>query len=62
MDALSFALVCEELGRADSSVRGFLTVHAGLVAGCIEQWGTRGAEAALPAAAGSRASGSAATA
>ncbi|MGH2516865.1 MAG: acyl-CoA dehydrogenase family protein [Ktedonobacterales bacterium] len=40
MDYLSFALVCEELGRADSSVRGFLTVHAGLVALCIQQWGS----------------------
>lgn len=40
MDAVSFALVCEELGRADSSVRGLLTVHASLVSGCLEQWGT----------------------
>ncbi|WIG60975.1 MAG: Acyl-CoA dehydrogenase [Ktedonobacterales bacterium] len=40
MDAISFALVCEELGRADSSVRGFLTVHAGLVASCIQRWGS----------------------
>ncbi len=40
MDAVSFTLVCEELGRADSSVRGLLTVHASLVSGCIEQWGT----------------------
>src|SRR6476619_5090486 len=29
----AYALVCEELGRVDSSVRGFLTVHVGLVAG-----------------------------
>ena len=40
LDYMSYALVCEELGRADSSVRGFLTVHAGLVAGCIQDWGT----------------------
>ncbi len=40
MDNVSFALVNEELGRADSSVRGFLTVHAGLVASCIERWGS----------------------
>lgn len=40
MDYLSYALICEELGRVDSSVRGFLTVHAGLVAGCIGAWGT----------------------
>src|ERR1051326_5380292 len=39
MDYVSFALVCEELGWADSSVRGFLTVHAGLVALCIREWG-----------------------
>src|SRR5580765_283894 len=37
MDYVSYALVCEELGRADSSVRGFLTVHVGLVAGCIQE-------------------------
>ncbi|MEA2574276.1 MAG: hypothetical protein QOH93_1574 [Chloroflexia bacterium] len=40
MDYLRYALICEELGRVDSSVRGFLTVHAGLVAGCIQEWGT----------------------
>jgi hypothetical protein len=40
MDYLSFALVYEELGRADSSVRGFLAVHAGLVSLCIRDWGT----------------------
>lgn len=39
MDNLSFALVSEELGRVDSSVRGFVSVHAGLVSLCIEQWG-----------------------
>jgi butyryl-CoA dehydrogenase len=39
-DYLSYALICEELGRVDSSVRGFLTVHAGLVSGCIVEWGT----------------------
>ncbi|MDQ6692831.1 MAG: acyl-CoA dehydrogenase family protein [Chloroflexota bacterium] len=40
MDLVSFALICEELGWADSSVRGFLTVHTGLVSSCIEAWGT----------------------
>jgi len=39
LDYLSFALVYEELGRADSSVRGFLAVHAGLVSLCIRDWG-----------------------
>ncbi len=40
MDSVSYALVCEELGRVDSSVRGFLTVHAGLVSMCMQDWGT----------------------
>lgn len=39
-DALSLALCYEELGLADSSVRGFMTVHTSLVAKCIAQWGT----------------------
>ena len=40
MDYLSYALLCEELGRADSSVRGFLTVHTSLVSLCIQDWGS----------------------
>lgn len=40
MDSLSFALICEELGWADSSLRGFLTVHAGLVMMCVYAWGS----------------------
>lgn len=40
MDYLSFALVYEELGRVDSSVRGFLAVHSGLVSLCIRDWGS----------------------
>jgi len=40
MDHVSYALVCEELGWADASVRGFLTVHTSLVGQCIEEWGT----------------------
>src|SRR5436190_17518954 len=40
MDYVSYAAVCEELGRADSSVRGFLTVHASLVSLCIQEWGS----------------------
>jgi butyryl-CoA dehydrogenase len=39
-DDLGFALACEELGRVDASVRGFLCVHAGLVARCIVDLGT----------------------
>ncbi len=40
MDYLSFALVYEELGRVDSSIRGFLAVHASLVSLCLRDWGT----------------------
>ena len=40
MDNLSLALIYEELGRACSSVRGFMTVHSSLVMQCIYQWGT----------------------
>src|SRR5712691_1031474 len=40
MDYVSYALLCEELGRVDSSVRGFLTVHTSLVSLCIDDWGT----------------------
>jgi alkylation response protein AidB-like acyl-CoA dehydrogenase len=40
MDFVSYALLCEELGQVDSSVRGFLTVHTSLVSLCIREWGT----------------------
>ncbi|GAC1347516.1 MAG: acyl-CoA dehydrogenase [Ktedonobacteraceae bacterium] len=40
MDYVSYALLCEELGRVDSSVRGFLTVHTSLVSLCIRDWGS----------------------
>lgn len=39
-EAVSLALCYEELGRVDSSVRGFMTVHTSLVSQCILQWGT----------------------
>lgn len=39
-DSVSLALAYEELGRADSSLRGFMTVHTSLVAQCILNWGT----------------------
>ena len=41
MSYMSYALVMEELGWADQSVRGFLTVHAGLVAGLVQDWATQ---------------------
>lgn len=40
LDPLSYCLLIEELGRVDSSVRGVVTVHAGLVAKTIVRWGT----------------------
>ncbi|UQA96310.1 acyl-CoA dehydrogenase family protein [Streptomyces halobius] len=38
-DHLSYVLVTEELGRADSSVRGIVSVSLGLVAKTIASWG-----------------------
>ncbi|MEO8084879.1 MAG: acyl-CoA dehydrogenase family protein [Ardenticatenales bacterium] len=40
MDYVSFALVYEELGYVDSSIRGFLAVHGGLVTLCLRDHGT----------------------
>ncbi len=40
MDNLSYCLVVEELGRADSSVRGVVSVNVGLVGKTILKWGT----------------------
>jgi hypothetical protein len=39
-DAMQLALMYEEIGRADQSVRGFLSVHLGLVSQCLLQYGT----------------------
>ncbi|MEW2415635.1 acyl-CoA dehydrogenase family protein [Streptomyces sp. NPDC046866] len=39
-DHLAYALVLEELGRADSAVRGIVSVSLGLVAKTIAAWGT----------------------
>src|SRR5579875_2920026 len=36
---VSMTLVYEEMGRVDSSVRGFLAVHVGLVSHCLLDWG-----------------------
>jgi alkylation response protein AidB-like acyl-CoA dehydrogenase len=40
LDTLSYCLVMEELGRADSSVRGLVSVNVGLVGKTIKRWGT----------------------
>ncbi|MEU3775077.1 acyl-CoA dehydrogenase family protein [Streptomyces sp. NPDC032472] len=39
-DHLAYALVLEELGRADSAVRGIVSVSLGLVAKTIAAWGS----------------------
>ena len=40
LGALPMSLVYEELGRVDSAVRGCVTVQVGLVAHCLDDWGT----------------------
>ncbi|MFI0941869.1 acyl-CoA dehydrogenase family protein [Streptomyces sp. NPDC021020] len=40
-DHLAYCLVTEELGRADSSVRGIVSVSLGLVAKSVAQWGSQ---------------------
>ncbi len=40
-DSVSLALAYEELGRIDSSIRGFMTVHTSLVSQCILKWGSK---------------------
>jgi butyryl-CoA dehydrogenase len=40
LDYLSYGLVVEEIGRADSSARTVVSVQTSLVAGSIEQWGS----------------------
>ena len=40
IDNVSYCLIIEELGKADSSVRGVVSVNVGLVAKTILKWGT----------------------
>jgi alkylation response protein AidB-like acyl-CoA dehydrogenase len=40
LDNVSYCLIIEEIGRADSSVRGIVSVNTGLVAKTIHKWGT----------------------
>ncbi|HXJ66752.1 MAG TPA: acyl-CoA dehydrogenase family protein, partial [Actinomycetota bacterium] len=40
IDNLSYCLVIEEIGKADSSVRGLISVNVGLVAKTVLKWGT----------------------
>jgi alkylation response protein AidB-like acyl-CoA dehydrogenase len=40
LDSVSYTLLCEELGRADSSVRGIVSVSNGLFGKTVAKWGT----------------------
>ena len=40
LDYMSYALIVEQVGRADSSARTVVSVQTSLVAGSIEKWGT----------------------
>ena len=40
LDNVSYCLIIEEIGRADSSVRGIISVNTGLVGKTINKWGT----------------------
>ena len=40
LDNLSYCLIIEEIGRADSSVRGIISVNTGLVGKNVYKWGT----------------------
>jgi alkylation response protein AidB-like acyl-CoA dehydrogenase len=40
LETVSYCLLMEELGRADSSVRGIVSVNLGLVGKTIARWGT----------------------
>jgi alkylation response protein AidB-like acyl-CoA dehydrogenase len=40
LDSVSYCLLCEELGRADSSVRGIVSVSNGLFGKTVAKWGS----------------------
>jgi alkylation response protein AidB-like acyl-CoA dehydrogenase len=47
LDSVSYTLLCEELGRADSSVRGIVSVSNGLFGKTVARWGTEAQRSAL---------------
>ena len=58
LDSVSYCLLCEELGKADSSVRGIVSVSNGLYGKTIAKWGTAAQRAEhLPALASGEALG-----
>ena len=40
LDMVSYTLVVEEIGRADSNVRGIVSVSNGLFGKTVARWGT----------------------
>jgi len=50
LDTVSYCVVMEELGRADSSVRGIVSVNNGLAGKTIAKWGSGGTEGGVAAA------------
>jgi len=40
LDSISYCLLCEELGKADSSVRGIVSVSNGLFGKTVAKWGS----------------------
>ncbi len=58
LDSVSYCLLCEELGKADSSVRGIVSVSNGLFGKTVAKWGTDGQrQAHLPGLASGEALG-----
>ena len=47
LDSVSYCLLCEELGKADSSVRGIVSVSNGLFGKTVAKWGTDEQRAAV---------------
>ncbi len=46
LDTVSYTLVVEEIGRADSNVRGIVSVSNGLVGKTVARWGPRSSDSA----------------
>ena len=61
LDSVSYCLLCEELGRADSSVRGIVSVSNGLFGKTVAKWGTDEQKQRVVARRSRAARGSAAT-
>src|SRR6185503_21324981 len=47
LDSISYCLLCEELGKADSNVRGIVSVSNGLYGKTVAKWGTEEQKARL---------------